>query len=315
MSNAEERTRALKAEALRLGFQKVGIAKAGSADPEGRMRAWLDRGHGGEMSYLSRTLAEREDTTVLLPGARSVVALMISYFRPESEALAARSLGKVARYAVGRDYHVLVRRKVRTLRRSLLRLDPEAEVHPTIDTSPVMERAWAERAGIAWIGKSTMAIAPELGTYTFLATLVTTSELVPDEAAVDRCGSCTRCLDACPTQAFVAPYQLDATKCITYWNVEQTGAFTEKTPALHGWLAGCDICQEVCPWNKFKQASPELRFGPRPELEGLDLARLADPSEHAYHDELVDKTALKRTGGAALSRNARALLLEETKLD
>lgn len=279
------------------------------------MRAWLERGHGGEMTYLSRTLAEREDATVLLPGARSVVALMLSYWRPESERLAGAEVGKVAMYAVGRDYHVLVRRKVRALRKSLLRLDPSAEVHPTIDTSPVMERAWAERAGIAWIGKSTMAIAPELGTYTFLATLVTTSELVPDPPSIDRCGSCTRCLDACPTQAFPAPYELDATKCITYWNVERSGDFTPETPALHGWLAGCDVCQEVCPWNKFKQASPEARFGPTAALDALDLTRLADPADADYHEALVDKTALKRTGGEALSRNARVLLREQTKLD
>lgn len=298
-----------------MGFSAVGIARAGAADPEGRLRAWLDRGHGGEMSYLARTLADREDATHMLPGARSVVALMYSYWRPESEPLASRAIGKVARYAPGRDYHVLLRRKVRSLRKFLLRLDPEAEVHPTIDTSPVLERAWAARAGVAWIGKSTMAISPSLGTYTFLATLVTTSELTPDAPIRDHCGSCTRCLDACPTQAFPRPYELDATKCITYWNVERPGPFTAETPSLHGWLAGCDVCQEVCPWNKFKRSSPEPRFGPTPLMQALDLERLADPTQTEYHRELVEKTPLARTGGEALSRNARALLAEKSKLD
>lgn len=315
MSAVEQRTQALKAEARRLGFQKVGVARAGSADPEGHLRAWLAQGYGGEMSYLARTLADREDATHMMEGARSVVALMYSYWRPESEATATRSVGKIARYAAGRDYHVLLRRKVRSLRKHLLRLDPEAEVHPTIDTSPVLERAWAARAGIAWIGKSTMAIAPEVGTYTFLATLVTTSELAPDVPMLDHCGSCTRCLDACPTQAFVAPYQLDATKCITYWNVERSGEFDATTPPLHGWLAGCDVCQEVCPWNKFRQASPEPRFGPTEAMLELDLVRLADPEATDYHDAVVDKTPLARTGGSALSRNARALLARERELD
>lgn len=315
MGTVEQRTRALKAEARRVGFGAVGIARAGSADPEGHLRAWLAAGYGGEMSYLARTLADREDATHMLPGARSVVALMYSYWRPESEETATRPTGKIARYAPGRDYHALLRRKVRSLRKFLLRLDPEAEVHPTIDTSPVLERAWAARAGIAWIGKSTMAIAPRLGTYTFLATLVTTSELAADTPILDHCGSCTRCLDACPTQAFPRPYVLDATRCITYWNVERPGPFTEETPELEGWLAGCDVCQEVCPWNKWKQTSPEPRFGPTPAMRALDLPRLADPQETEYHRAVVDKTPLARTGGEALSRNARALLAVKSKLD
>lgn len=298
-------TAAVRARALELGFHAVGFARADLADPEGRLRAWLDRGHAAGLTYMAAQVAERVDPAVLLPGARSVVALSISYHRPE---VVPRGPLKVSRYAVSDDYHIVVRKKVRKLRRLIVQLDETARVFPEVDTGPVMERAWAERAGIAWIGKSAMAIHPRLGTYTFLAALITTAELTYDAPIPDRCGSCTACLDACPTGAFVGPKQLDARRCITYWNVEERAAFTAETPSLHGWLAGCDVCQEVCPWNKFARTSTEPRLAPRPGLAAPDPEVFTRPERRAELEVLLRGTALAHTGAEAISRNARVIL-------
>lgn len=301
----EERSQRIRARALELGFEAVGFAPAEAADGEQRLRAWLDRGFGAGLSYIGDSYSDRADPRIMLPGARSVVALAVSYYRPDYQPGGPL---KVSRYAVAADYHPLIRRRVRKLRRFMLALDAGARVHPTVDTSPVLERHWAERAGIAWIGKSTMAIGQRLGTYTFLATLVTTMELSYDRPHVDRCGSCTACLDACPTQAFAGPHQLDARRCITYWNVEHHQPWTADAVPLHGWLAGCDVCQEVCPWNKFARPTAEPRFAPRPGLARPDAELLSDPARDGELADLIKGTALERTGAKALRRNARALL-------
>lgn len=300
-----ERTAAIRARALELGFHKVGFARADTADPEGRLAAWLARGFGAGLGYVAETAAQRADPRLLFDGVRSVVALAMSYHDPDHVPSAPL---KISRYAAGDDYHVVIRRKVRKLRRALLALDPGARVHPTVDTSPVLERAWAERAGVAWIGKSTMAIAQDLGTYTFLASLITTSEFEYDEPHPDRCGSCTACLDACPTQAFVGPRQLDARRCITYWNVETRVPFPDEAPPLHGWVAGCDVCQEVCPWNKFARRRDEPRFAPREALARPDIETFTDVAQDGALGEVLRGTALQRTGNAAIRRNALRVL-------
>jgi epoxyqueuosine reductase len=300
-----ETTAAIRRKALALGFHKVGFARADFADPEQRLRAWLDRGFAGDLEYMEQSADVRTDPRRFVEGARSVVALAISYFDPAyrpSEPL------KVSRYAVSGDYHGLLKRRVRKLRRFMLSLDPEARVGPSVDTSPVLERAWAERAGIAWIGKSTMAIACDLGTYTFLATLVTTIELEYDEPHPDRCGSCTACIEACPTDAFAGPYQLDARRCITYWNVETKAPFPPSATPLHGWVAGCDVCQEVCPWNKFARPYDDPRFRPHEALARPDPRLFSNPEADTDLRAMVKGTALQRTGSEALRRNALAIL-------
>lgn len=303
-----DRTRRLKSEARALGFQRVGVAAVdGPADPEGRLQAWLDQGYHGSMGYMARTAAERADVRAIMPNARSVVAVALSYYRPEHQP---RAPLKVSRYAVGRDYHNLMRRRLRRLRKKVLELCPDAAVKPTVDTSPVLEREWARRAGVGWIGKSTMSIAPDLGTYYFLGTLVTSAELEPDHPHPDRCGSCTRCLDACPTSAFVGPGQLDARRCITHWNVEERHAAAEALPDLHQWLAGCDVCQEVCPWNKFARATEEPHFAPRPQLARPDLETFLRDGEAVA--QIIEGTALARTGADALMRNARRIAARDS---
>ncbi len=302
---ARTRTEAVRAAALELGFDAVGVARADHADPEGRLEAWIEAGFAADLEYMRTHAEDRADPRRMVPGAKSVVALAMSYYAPE---YTPDGPLKVSRYAVGDDYHTVVRKRIRRLRKRLLAIDPEALVMPTVDTSPMLERAWAERAGIAWIGKSTMAIGTRLGTYTFLATLITTMELEPDAPHADRCGTCTRCLDACPTDAFDGPYRLDARRCITYWNVEQRAAFDASTPALHGWLAGCDVCQEVCPWNKFARPTHEPRFAVRPAMATPDPEVFTAPERDAELFEAIRGTAVHRTGTAALRRNARRIL-------
>lgn len=298
-------TDAVRRRARALGFHAAGFAPAGHADPAARLRAWLDKGYAGSMDYMARTVAEREDPRRIVPGARSVVALAMSYYHPEARPTEPL---KVSRYAVSDDYHTVLRKKARKLRRFILEHRPGAVVKPTVDTSPVLEREWARRAGVAWIGKSTMAIHPRLGTYTFLSTLVTTVDFAYDTPLPDRCGSCTRCLQACPTQAFTGPYVLDATRCITFWNVETREDFGDRAPDLHGWVAGCDICQEVCPWNKFARESEEPRLHPRPALTAPSPRIFADEDAHDALADVLRGTALQRTGARAIRRNARRIL-------
>jgi epoxyqueuosine reductase len=305
VSQILERTARIRARALELGFDKVGFAKAGDADPEKRFAAWLDRGFAGELDYMSRTREERADPRRYVEGAKSVIALAISYYHPDYQPTEPL---KISRYAVSDDYHGIIKKKVRKLRKTILELDPQAKAAPTVDTSPVLEREWAARAGIAWVGKSTMAIGRDLGTYTFLASVITDMELTYDEPHDNYCGSCTACLDACPTNAFAGPYQLDARRCITYWNVEMREEFTAQTPSLHGWAAGCDVCQEVCPWNKFARTSREPRFHPRSALASPDPAVFTEPAHEDTLRETIAGTPLQRTGASAMRRNALRIL-------
>lgn len=257
------------------------------------------------MAWMERTARERACLDACLPGARSVVALSVSYYWGKEQHEGPLS---VARYARGIDYHRWLKRRVRSLRRYLLALDPGCRAHPSVDTSPVLERAWAARAGIAWIGKSTMAIHPRLGTYTFLATLITDSVLVPTDPIPDRCGRCTACLDACPTDAFPEPGVLDARRCIAHWTLEAPGSLPPETPEFFGWVAGCDICQEVCPWNKFARAADEPRCRPKDALKNPQVELFTDPGEHEALEQALDRTALERNGPVVIRRNARRAL-------
>ncbi|MBK8012404.1 MAG: tRNA epoxyqueuosine(34) reductase QueG [Deltaproteobacteria bacterium] len=308
-------TRAVRQAALDLGFDRVGFARAAHMDPDQRLRRWLDHGFAAEMHYMHRTADVRVDPRRLLPGARSVVALMVSYDDGRRTPVASPSLDraagaapsppfKVSRYVTTRDYHRVIQKLLRKLRRRILEIVPDAKVHPSVDTSPVMERAWAERAGIAWIGKSTMAINPTLGTYTFLASLVTDLEFVYDDPHPDRCGHCTRCLSACPTDAFRAPYTLDARRCIGYWTVEKHEGFNETTPEFHEWVAGCDICQEVCPWNKFSQPPSHEGLRRATHLAALAARDWLEPSPQGVLEAAIQGTALQRTGAERLRNNA-----------
>ncbi len=273
----------LKSRAEELGFDLVGIAAAGPVDPEGRLQAWLRAGMHGGMGYMERTAGVRTDPRRVLPGCRSVVVAAVSYrtsVPPSREGLAANpDRVWISRYAWGRDYHRLLKKRLVRLGRWLEAEVPSCRWRAFVDTGPVLERAWAARAGLGWIGKNTCLINRRLGSELFLGVLLTTVDLPPDPPATAHCGRCTACLDACPAAAFPEPGVLDARRCIGYLTVEHRGAIDpELAPAMGRMVAGCDICQEVCPWTRRAPADRHPEFAPAPhrhlprlvELEALD---------------------------------------------
>ena len=295
---------AVTARALELGFDRVAIGAAGRAEHADAFEAWLDAGRAGTMDYLARTRQDRVDPERLLPGCRSVVAVAMVYARQEDDGPAWAS---VARYARGRDYHDVMRPRLQALARSIeCAAGPAARTRVAVDTSAVLERDLAARAGLGFIGKNTNLLAPGLGSHFFIGIVLTTVDMVHDEVVPDRCGSCTACLAACPTQAFEAPYVLDARRCISYLTIEHRGDVDETLrPALADWLFGCDVCQDVCPWNRKAAASREQAFAPSASLPPLEALLALDEPRFR---EFFRATPLWRARRAGLLRNAALLL-------
>ena len=257
---AAELTARVKEEAGRLGFALVGVARAETVADASLLAEWLDRSHHGTMAWMARHFEERVDPRKLVPGCRSVVCVGLVYG-------AAQTPGpegvRVARYAAGEDYHQVLRDKLHALLDHGRRLDPAFDGRAFVDSAPVMDRYWAERAGLGWRGKNTLLLNKRLGSFLFLGELLVKAELEPDLPGTDHCGSCTRCLDACPTGALVEPYLLDARRCISYWTIEHRGELDPAQEAATGeWLFGCDVCQAVCPWNRDAPDADEPRLLP-----------------------------------------------------
>lgn len=301
----ERRAAAVKAQAAALGFDACGIAEAGPVDPEDHLGQWLDAGHHADMDWMAATKAIRQDPRLKMPGARSVVVLARNYYHPRPEA--EPGTGKVARYAWGRDYHKVLRKPLIALARFLDTFGVETQSYVSVDSGPVMERAWAERAGVGWIGKNSLVLRRDIGSWFFLATIVTEVELAPDAPIQDHCGTCRACLDACPTDAFVAEGVVDARKCIAYQTIENRGDIPH---ALHGkmegWLFGCDICQDVCPWNRFQQTTTEPDFAPRPGHANPTLDTLTQMDEATFNQHFAG-TPIRRTKWQGIQRNASIL--------
>jgi epoxyqueuosine reductase len=301
----------VKALALALGFDLAGVARAEPTPETGFLREWLARGYGGAMSYLERRVEERIDPRRLLPGAASIVMVGLVY-DPGARSPAGPGRATLARYAGGEDYHDVMGEKLRALGAALEALAgaPVAS-RAYVDTGPVQERVFAAYAGLGWIGKNTCLIHPRLGSYLFLGALLTDLALGADAREPDHCGSCRACLDACPTQAFAAPYVLDATRCISYLTIESRAATPAELREAQGDLVfGCDICQEVCPWNTRERRSlpPDpaglrARLAPRPEWVAPALAWLLDLREDAWR-AATRGTALRRAKYRGLLRNA-----------
>ncbi len=294
----------IKALAYGLGFDLVGITTLGPATTAPHLHAWLAAGYHGEMDYLATGAPLREDTTRPEPGMRSAIVVGLEYGGREPD-------GPVARYARGDDYHDVLRTRLRALHAALQESRDEAfAARPYVDTGPILERDLARQAGLGWFGKNTMLINPERGSFFFIGALFVALDLAPDAPfEEDRCGTCTRCLEACPTDAFVAPRQLDATRCLSYLTIEHRSAIApEFHDALAEQLYGCDICQDVCPWNvKFTTALREPAFAPRPFVAGKDARTLAQdvlaltPEEYAA---AFKGTAMKRAKLGGWQRNA-----------
>jgi epoxyqueuosine reductase len=294
-------TRALKERALALGFDRVAVGPAWAPEHGAAFEAWLGAGHAGGMSYLERGRARRLDPGLVLPGARSMVLVALNYYQGDPPA--GEGWRAVARYAWGEDYHRVMIPRLQALLAFLREAGGAGiEGKAYVDTGPLLERDLAARAGLGWIGKNTMLLHPELGSWFFIGALLTTADLDPDEALPDRCGTCRACLEACPTGAFPAPYILDARRCISYLTIEHRGSIPEDLRPLVGeWLFGCDICQEVCPWNRKAPRTREAAFLPRGEPPGLrDLVEMTEEEWRAR----VGGTALTRPKRGGLLRNA-----------
>lgn len=304
---AQANTELLRQEALRLGFSFVGISKAEQMDEEAvRLEAWLNQGKHGSMQYMENHFDLRTDPRKLVPGARSVVSLMYNYHNPEKQA--DPEAPKISQYAYGEDYHFVIKRKLKELLHVLQEQVGDIEGRCFVDSAPVMERDWARRSGVGWVGKHTLLIHPKAGSYFFLAELIIDLELIADGPIKDYCGTCTRCIDACPTDA-IAPngYLLDASRCISYLTIELREAIPEAfSGQMDNWMFGCDVCQEVCPWNRFSTRHNEPAFEPAEELLEKPREAWLELSEEVFR-RVFRKSPVKRTKYAGLMRNLRFL--------
>ena len=302
-------TSEIRRRALALGFHKVGVVRALSLEDEReRLEEWLRRGHHAQMSWMERGVERRTDPRELLTGARSVVVVALNYFTPHAHA-DAPGTGKISRYAWGDDYHDVLGEKLQVLLGFVRELVPEANGKTCVDAQPAMDKAWAVRAGLGWIGKHSNLITREYGSWVFLGELMLDVELEYDDARVeDHCGTCTLCLEACPTGAIVEPYVVDSARCISHATIELRAPElpSEVASNLEGWLYGCDVCQDVCPWNRFEQPTEEMRFEPRPGNVSPALEEIINLTHDAYV-ERFRRSPIKRAKLAGLQRNARTL--------
>jgi epoxyqueuosine reductase len=308
--NTGELTRLIKQRALAEGFEKVGIVPAAALDHErGHLMEWLGRGYHANMAWLARDPEKLTDPRKLFPPAISVVVVTKNYYTP-SQHTDDPATGKVSRYAWGDDYHDVVGSSLRSLWSWMQSEIPDVEGKVCVDIQPMMDKAWAVRAGLGWIGKHTNLITTEYGSWVFIGELLLNVALDYDnQTEPDHCGSCNMCIDACPTQAIVEPYVVDSNNCISYATIELREPEIPATLSEHleGWLYGCDICQDVCPWNRFEQAADEPRFQPREGNVNLPLSDALDLTTEQYVERFRG-SAMKRAKLSGLKRNARALL-------
>ncbi|MCB0487109.1 MAG: tRNA epoxyqueuosine(34) reductase QueG [Cyclobacteriaceae bacterium] len=300
--NKSSQSALVKKLAADLGFQFCGISKAEFLEEEApRLEEWLRRGYQGKMSYLENHFDKRLDPTLLVPGAKSVVSLVYNYF-PNNN-LGQDDNFKIAKYAYGEDYHFVVKDKLKLLIESLQESIGEINGRAFVDSAPVMERAWAQRGGVGWIGKNSLLLNRKAGSFFFLAELIIDFELEVDGPMKDYCGTCTACMDACPTDAIPEPYVVDGSKCIAYFTIELKDQIPESVKGkFENWIFGCDICQDVCPWNRFATPHSEPQFEPKPGLDKITNQDWKELTEDVFQ-KLFKNSAVKRTGFNGLKRN------------
>lgn len=292
-----------------LGFDLVGFAPVERLEEEGaRLEEWLASGYHGSMGWLERNVEKRRDVREILPSARSVIVVAKNYYTPHEHSTSPDH-AKVSRYAWGRDYHNILPKKLKKLHAEIRTLVPDAESRWYVDTGPVLEKQWAVRAGLGWMGKHTNIITRGLGSWVFLGVLISSVEFDYDDPIPDFCGDCTRCLDACPTDAFPEPYLLDATRCISYITIEQKpkeDLSPELGEKLENWAFGCDICQDVCPWNRFSKPTDQTDFEPRPGLLELTVDELRAMSDEEF-ERRFQGSPVRRATAEGIRRNARGI--------
>ncbi|WP_372773720.1 tRNA epoxyqueuosine(34) reductase QueG [Mangrovibacterium sp.] len=304
MNKNEQRDR-IKEKARELGFLACGISKADFlAEEESRFEQWLVAGMNGDMDYMARNQDKRLDPRLLHEGSRSVISVLLNYYPKEKQL--SPDAPVLSKYAYGADYHFVLKEKLRSLLAFINEEIAACNGRAFVDSAPVLDKAWAVRAGLGWIGKNSNLISVEHGSFFFIGELLVDLELEPDRRIVsNHCGNCTRCLDACPTKAIVAPYVVDARRCISYQTIEQRGEIDERLKGqFDDRIFGCDICQDVCPWNLKSEAHKEPAFNPNPKLMALTRHEWLSMDEKLFA-ELFRKSAVKRTKYSGLMRNLR----------
>jgi epoxyqueuosine reductase len=305
LTTPEKHTQLVKRLSAELGFDFCGIAKAERLDADARrLEAWLNKGMHGTMLYMEKYFDQRVDPSLLVPGSKSVITLLLNYYPSEKQD---KNAPKVSRYAYGRDYHEVIREKLNMFLLRMRETVGEINGRGFVDSAPVLERAWAQRTGLGWIGKNGNLINRRMGSYFFIATLITDLELEYDDPyAKDYCGTCRKCIDACPTEAILPNKQINGSKCISYFTIELKDALIpdELKGRFENWAFGCDICQEVCPWNRFAEPHQEPQLQPLPEILNFTTHDWEMLTEESFK-KIFRHSPIKRTKFSGLQRNLK----------
>lgn len=301
MINKSKNTTLIKDEAIRLGFMSCGISKAQFLEAEApRLENWLNQNMHGEMQYMEHHFDKRLDPTKLVPDSKSVISLLLNYFPSEEQN---KDSFKISKYAYGTDYHFVIKDKLKALLYFISETIGDVHGRAFVDSAPVLDKAWAAKSGLGWMGKHSNLLTKQLGSFYFIAELIVDLELDYDMPVTDHCGSCTACIDACPTQAIVAPYVVDGSKCISYFTIELKNEIPSSVQGqFDDWMFGCDVCQDVCPWNRFSSSHKEPLFNPNPELLSMSKQEWLEITEEVFQS-IFQKSAVKRTKFSGLKRN------------
>lgn len=303
--NIQHKTDQIRNYALQLGFDACGFAKAGRLDEEAdRLEQWLSEDRHATMNWMANNFEKRVDPTLLVPGSKTVISLLASYYHPShEEQIGVIEKPLVAKYAQGRDYHKVLKKKLKELFSFTSEICGGIEGRYFVDSAPVLDKAWAVKAGLGWVGKNSNVLNKNLGSYFFIAELIIDQELVYDSPTTDHCGTCTACIDACPTDAIYEAYKVDATKCISYLTIEHKGEIDDQYHTdIQNWVFGCDICQDVCPWNSKAKLTRFIDFYPREQVITRSLDEWRSTSETEFY-ELFLGSAVKRTKFSGFHRN------------
>jgi epoxyqueuosine reductase len=306
LSLKQKHTILIKTEAQRLGFLSCGISKAEFLEEEApRLEEWLQKNMHGEMDYMENHFDKRLDPTRLVEGSKSVVSLLLNYY--PSEIQKDNLAPKISKYAYGKDYHFVIKNKLKDLLSFIKEEIGEVDGRAFVDSAPVLDKAWAARSGLGWMGKNGNLLTQQVGSFYFIAELIIDLELEYDSPVTDHCGSCTACLDACPTNAIVEPYVVDGSKCISYFTIElKDNIPTEFKGQFDNWMFGCDVCQDVCPWNRFSKPHNEPLFNPHPELLSMSKKDWEEITKDVFN-KVFKNSAVKRTKYSGLKRNIKYL--------
>lgn len=301
LSGKEQYTAFIKEEAKRLGFMSCGISRAGFLEEEApRLEKWLNEQRHGQMQYMENHFDKRLNPTLLVDGAKSVISLLLNYYPEEKQV---SDTYKISKYAYGQDYHSVIKEKLKELLHSINENIGEVGGRAFVDSAPVLDKAWAAKSGLGWIGKNANLLSKKTGSFFFIAELIVDIELDYDHATTDHCGSCTACLDACPTEAIIAPYVVDGSKCISYFTIElKENIPHDMKSSFNDWAFGCDVCQDVCPWNRFSKPHREPLFSPHPDLLTLTKKDWEEITEDTFR-KVFKNSAVKRTKYSGLKRN------------